>query len=444
MAPDYHCAVMQLQTIFLGIAAVCFFPACDKAGFSYENAAGGGNVQYTLIDTLSINMRTVQPDSVASSGTGMALAGGYRDAYFGNITTGSYFRVALPDSREIDDKAVFDSIELVMRPTGYSYGDTLPPQTFRLHQLTQPLELPEEYTVLFTHMRWPYNNTPLGVQQFDIRPTSGERLHLRLADSKGLELFNMLKDDVTDVSTDDLFHEYFKGLYLTGSNNTAVFGFEAKDSSLYLRLHYHVVTHEKEEKYLDFLLSKPGLQYNTVQADRSGTPLAALKPGTGLYTAETNNMAYLQSLTGALVRMDFPSLPSLQELGRYGRIMRAELVLRPVTGTYAREALPPQLNLGLADNFHYIAPGDSLAAGTGTVQHGALSVDKLYPENTVYTYDVTEYCKAMINADSYTYRGLVLCPPPGAYGAQLNRLVLGDGRNSKYRAQLKIYYLLYQ
>lgn len=435
---------MQVQSILLGIAAVCCLTGCDKAGFSYDNVTDGGHVQYTLLDTLGIQMRTVQPDSVATSGTGVALAGGYTDAFFGKIKAESYFRVALPADRTLDDRAVYDSIELVMRPNGHAYGDTLPAQTLQVHQLLQPLVLPENYTVLFSHQHLPVNNTPLAALQLNIRPTAGELLHLRLNDGKGMELFGLLKNKANEVSSDDFFREYFKGLCIKGSNNTAVFGFQAKDSSLYIRLHYHVVTHEKEEKYLDFLMTTPELQYNAIQTDRSGTPLAALQRGVGLYSQATGNRSYLQPLTGALLRMDFPSLPSLQEIGKYGRIMRAELVLRPVSGTYVREALPPRLTLGLADNTHWVTSGDTLQSPLGGTQYGSLVTDMLNPENTGYVFDVTEYCKSMMSADSYTYRGLLLMPPGGDYATQFNRLVLGDGKNTQHRAQLKIYYLIYQ
>jgi hypothetical protein len=426
------------------MAAVCCLAACDKAGFSYDNVTDGGHVQYTLLDTLEIQMRTVQPDSVATSGTGAAFAGGYADAFFGSINTGSYFRVALPAERNIEDKAVYDSIELVMRPNGFSYGDTLPLQTLQVHQLLQPLVLPENYTAFFSHQQLPFNNTPLATHQLAIRPTSGELLHLRLSDAKGTELFTLLKSKANEVSSEDFFREYFKGLYIKGLHNTAIFGFTAADSALYIRLHYHVVTHEKEEKYLDFLMTTPELQFNAVRADRGNTPLAELSPGNGLPSTASNNRAYLQPLTGALIRMDFPSLTSLQELGKYGRIMRAELVLRPVSGTYVREALPQRLVLGLADFRHQVSAGDTIISAGGGAQYGNLQADKLHPENTRYVYDVTDYCQAMITADSYAYRGLLLMPPGGEYRTQFNRLVLGDGKNTQHRAELKIYYLIYQ
>lgn len=444
MQADYHCAVMQVQKILLGVAAACSFAACDKAGFTYDNVTDGGHVQYTLLDTLEIQMRTIQPDSIATSGTGIALAGVYTDEYFGKISAGSYFRVALPTERTLEDNAVYDSIELVMKPNGYAYGDTLPLQTLQVYQLQQPLVLPENYTMLFSHQQFSFSSTPLFSEPVRITPTAGNLLHLRLNDARGAELFTLLKNKATEVSSEDFFREYFKGLYIKGSNNTAVFGFTAADSSLYMRLHYHVVTHEKEEKYLDFLMTTPELQYNAIQRERGGTPLAGLQPGAGLLSEATGNLAYLQALGGALIRMDFPSLSALQELGRYGRIQRAELVLRPISGTYVREALPPRLTLCLADSKNWVASGDTLLTALGMSQYGSLVTDKLNPENTSYVYDVTTYCKSMMNADSYTYRGLLLSPPAGEYATQFNRLLLGNGKNSQHRAQLKIYYLLYQ
>lgn len=435
----------MIRMRFIGIIAVLFFSACEKSGFSYDDVTDGGNLQQILLDTVSISMRTVQIDSIQTSGSGVALVGGYNDAFFGRINTGTYFRVGLPLDKTVPERAEYDSIEIIMKPTGYYYGDTTLPQRIMVHQLTQKLLLPEEYRAFYDHQSFPVQGAPIGDQQLTIRPTSGALVRFRMNDVKGREMFNLLKTKAQEISTEDYFLEYMKGLAIRGNNNSAVLGFQAKDSSLFIRLHYHVSTTDLENKYFDFLLSTPDLQFNQVQHDRTGTPLAALPSGkSGLLSTATGNQAFLQSLTGTAIRMDFFSLPSLLELGRYGRIMRAQLVLKPVNGTYKDYALPSRLTICLADYKNQVAAGDTVPDANSATQYGNMQVDKLNPENTTYTYDVTAYCKAVIASDVFSYKALLLVPAAGDYHTQLNRLIIGDGKNATHRAQLKVYYLLYQ
>lgn len=433
----------MLRNMLVAAAGLFLLSACEKNGFSYENATDNEDVQYTLLDTFSIQMRTVQLDSIPTSGTATALIGGYTDPVFGRIEAGTYFKVSMPATREVDVRAVYDSIELVMLPNNYWYGDTLVPHNFLVYKLSKELALPDEYYRLFSHQQFPVESMPWADTAITMRPLLGEALHIRLSDVKGRELFELLRNNAQEVSTDDHFADYFKGMAVRGSNNHAIYGFQAMDS-LYIRLHYHVATNQIEEKYFDFKMSNPELQFNEIKNDRAGTALESLTPGSaGIYTTATNNQAFVQSLTRTVTRMDFPGIAALPELGKYGRIMRAELVLRPVFSTYYNYALPPKMTLCPADNRHYVASGDTLLSEYGT-QYGNMFTDLQNPDNTAYVYDVTEYCRALIDMNAYTYRGLLFMPNEGDYYTTFNRLVIGDGANSQYRAQLKVYYLLYK
>lgn len=420
----------------LASAIALSLAACEKGGFTYDHTPDAGNVQYTLLDTFAIDMRTVQIDSFPTSGTGVALVGSYNDPYFGRAQAGTYFRIGLPNDRTIPLKAVYDSIELIMKPTGYYYGDTIPAQRFLVYQTAEKIVLPDEYYWFYNQYSIPLQPSPLADQSTVIRPTSGELLHIRLQDAKGTELFNLLSDKAQEISSDDYFQEYFKGMAVRGDNNTAILGFAASDSGMFIRLHYHLSTTEVEEHYVDFPISRTDLQFNETGSNRSSTPIAALASGEeGLSSVATGKMAYLQSLTGVSIRMDLPTLRSLPELGKYGKILKAELVIRPVTGTYSQYNTPEKLTICGVDHLNNV---------TDTVGYGTLNIDRLYPENTSYTYDVSAYCTTMQSANIHDYRGLMLVPSYSDYLTQFNRLVIGDGTNAQYRAQLKIYYLLYQ
>lgn len=426
----------------LTIATVTGLAACDKSGFVYEDVAPGGNVHYSLIDTIGMEMRTIQLDSVPASASGYLLVGGYTDAETGRLDVAANFRIAKPASLpELSDAVVYDSIELILQPDNYAYGDTLPNQQWSVYQLARPLELDDDQYYFYSHNAFPRQATPLASAAVSILPRSGEALHLRLRDDFGRELLEKVRSKSDELSTDVLFLDYMKGLQLRATQGSAVFRIPATDSSVVMRLHYHISTTEIEQYTIDFPIGNPELQYNEVHVDRSNTPLAGLAPGpAGLLSGDAGHRAWVQSLAGTVVRLDFPSLTGLPLLGKYGKVMQATLELRPISGTYPAFALPPRITLCPADKDQVVS--DTLATVSG-YQYGDLVTDLLYPEKTKYTYDVTTYCSAMAAGTDATYQGLLVIPSSGDYYSQGNRLVLGDAKHEGYRAYLKIYYLLY-
>lgn len=427
------------------LAAMACLAACDKSGFNYDNIIdNGGSLQYSLLDSLQVQMRTVQLDSVRTSGTGTGIIGSYADPLFGTFTSASTFRLGLPSETDPGLRAIYDSVELVLQPDGHYYGDTLPPQRFQVYQLSRPLVLPKDYTAFYSHQQFPVNAQPLADVTQRIRPTSGNKVHLRMDQQFGQELFDKIRNKSDDIKNEEYWRDYFKGLMIRGVNNSAAFRLLMNDTAVVMRIHYHLVKETVEEKTIDFNMNLSELQFNTYSYDRTGTPIAGLTPGAnGIMGETTGNRTFIQPLTGAVTRIDFPSISALKELGRYGRIMQAELVIRPDNGTLKNYPVPPRLTLTLADKKNAVVQGDTIS-NAGGVQYGSMVADKLYPENNQYSWDLTEYCRAMMAADDYTYRGLLLAAPFSDFYTQMNRLVVGDGGSKQYRAQLKIYYLLYE
>ncbi len=106
-----------------------------------------------------MEMRTIQLDSVPSSASGYLLVGGYTDPETGRLDVAANFRVTKPISLpELSERAVYDSIEIVLRPDSYSYGDTMPAQAWSLHQLARPLELEDDQSFFYSHN--PYRGKP--------------------------------------------------------------------------------------------------------------------------------------------------------------------------------------------------------------------------------------------------------------------------------------------
>lgn len=435
---------MRKISCLLVAASALYLASCEKSGFSYEDVTTENGAGYILLDTFSVDVKTVLLDSIPSSGQGVILNGYYNDAYFGKVTAGSFFEVSMPESHTIETNMVFDSLELIMTPNGYYYGDTTVPQSISVYQLAQNIKLADNEVYLYTHNSFATQSQALGSGLVYIRPTMHDTVHVRLADSKGQEIWSLFANYGNEVSGAEQWLDYFKGLAIRTGVTNAIYGYEANTTGTLMRMHYHINSLEREEKYFDFPLSAPANQFNNIQADRTGTPLASLSlTNNNIPSASFDHTAYVQGLTGVVGRIDLPSIKKLPELGRYGKIISATLVVQPIRNTYTKYNLPAQLTLVEADAQNI--PYDTLTdVTTGGYQYGSLSIDNLYNENTSYTYDLTNYCNAQINADNLTARGLLVMPTAGIFHTRLDRLVFGDKVNAKNKMTFKIYYLLYK
>ena len=105
-------------------------------------------------------------------------------------------------------------------------------------------------------------------------------MEVRLPDNWGEEWFNLMLQDARQMESQELFHDYFKGIAFIPDidNDACVNGFQVNDSSLCITLYYHEQAEISTEKTLVFNASS-SLIYNKVSYDRTGTPIEGLKSG---------------------------------------------------------------------------------------------------------------------------------------------------------------------
>ena len=70
--------------------------------------------RFALLDTFSVELESIQIDSVETSGSGNLLVGKYEDPDLGIINASAYFDLTLPSDLDIDDKEEYDSLILVL------------------------------------------------------------------------------------------------------------------------------------------------------------------------------------------------------------------------------------------------------------------------------------------------------------------------------------------
>ncbi|KAA2241784.1 DUF4270 domain-containing protein [Chitinophaga agrisoli] len=441
------CAHAYLK-IGVAILLAALNSACDKNGFTYDLTDGNQPSNYILTDTLTIDMQTVQLDSIPTSGDGIIVCGRHQDPYFGKITASSFFQLQLPQGTLTDvqnESSRYDSIELVLKPNRQVYGDTTSAQDFGVYEVLETIQPANNGFALYNNSNFLTGSQSLGnFQQPRNFPNIDTTVRVKLENSFGNTLFQLFKNKAPEVSTQANFLQYYRGLALKpGANSANIMGFFTGDTSVMLRVHYHINEPIISDRHLDMPMYNPNLQFNQVSADRTGTVLAALNGSTkSLPSTQTNNQGFVQYLSRIVTRIDMPGLKGLASLGKFFKVMRATLILQPVAGTYETPyALPPRVTICETDQKNNVV--DTVTSPTAGIQYGNLVIDKQYYLNTNYTYDITHYVINNIASVAANNYGLMITPTRGDALTNFNRLVLGDTKQ-KYRAKVQVYYLLYQ
>ncbi|WP_165798316.1 DUF4270 family protein [Chitinophaga costaii] len=434
--------------------------SCDKTGFQYDGLIDPDHqTNYTLADSLTASMRTFQLDSVITSGSATILTGEYTDPSFGTLTAGSYFHLQTPatTSLQIDQNVIYDSTEFVLKPNKYYYGDSMSLQTINVHKLKQKILLPTTQTSLYNNETWPYDPTPIGSWTGTIRPNIDSFIHIRLPDAIGRDFLDQARRHTVALTSQADFLNYFGGISIqtkSGNGQQVIMGFKGQDTSVYLRVHYHLSDVLSTPQALTFQITDNNLQFNSFKSNRSGTPLAAFDaiptPGYGRYksitTDSTGHVAYIQASTGLVARLDFPTLGGLLNYGKFTKVLKAVLILRPENSTYRDLTLPPKLALCEVDKYNNVL--DTLSATTGGTMYGNLVIDKLMNEQTAYTYDISSYINSQISIiGTDEVHGIMIMPNIGDFRSRTDRILLTDGKHSTSetnRLTIQVYYLTYQ
>jgi hypothetical protein len=424
--------------------------ACTKPKIAFDAVYSGGNAtNIVTIDTFSVQVSTVFLDSFTTNGTITQLLGRYIDPFFGTITSQSYSDIGAPFPLPvITNYTVYDSIKLIMRINRSFYGDTTKVQRFNVSQLTQTMNFPNGQFAFYNNSSIPYDPVVLGSTDVRINPRAGvtsqrigDTIKIAMPNSMGEELFGLMYRQSDTITNPATFRGYFKGLtvYPDTSMPGAIYGFR---DSMYLRIYYHEPGVVVTERSTDFGIVNQNTQFNQIKANRIGTPTEKLTRFTPeLQSTASGNQAFLQPITSLYVKLLFPTISNLATYPDYLAIMKAELVVKPVQGTYSPTFdLPPLVNLSLTNEGNGI--GALLPAGSGS-----LNIDYLYGIGTNYSYDITPYIQSAIRQGSQVNAkdGLILATPASTFNIMFNRAVIGNAYSTQTSNQisLKIYYASY-
>jgi hypothetical protein len=448
---------------------LCFLlTSCQKQpilnfGSNFNGDNGSANI--VVVDTATVLMSTVRVDSTATAGTGFLQVGQYKDDYFGTIRSRAFLQVASSSLPKITAFDGYDSLYLILRYKKGNpfYGDTTSEMTINVNQVNELYQLSDARQQRAFYSNWSFGTdpTPLGSAKVKMYPSVpystqgfGDSVKIKLDSALGAQLYNMIYNNADTITKTANWLNWFHGLCISADpasgSRGAIYGF---GDSAVMRIYYHAVANSTTIKYIDFGMTNKSFQFNNVTVDRSASPLAALKaPDPNLPTqippatlsTDLGGAGYLQSATGLNVKLTFPYLNGIAHRADYLSVVRAVLTVRPVGNSFTTTwTLPPQLSIDYTDLYNLIGAAVP-SSTTGAAQSGSMTVNYAIPQNTTYTYDVTNFVKNQILnvAVGAADRGVMLSVPSPNNVNSFARAVLADANApTTQKVTLSVYYL---
>ncbi|TAJ11755.1 DUF4270 family protein [Marinilabiliaceae bacterium JC017] len=435
---------LSFQAIIIIFATRILVTGCSSGIMDLGDEFINTPTYTALIDTVSIQLSTLKVDSVKTSASGTALAGHCSNAKIGKTEAISYMQFSLPTGFSIDKDEVYDSVCFVTKYSGYYLGDTAVTYHLNVHQLTEEIETNEDDNNLYNTSYFAYEAATIGSHAFIPQPSSGKEIRFRLDDALGKSFYNYLLDHNRDTP-DSEFKKLFPGVALKSDPAQAntLLGFVATDTTTCIRLYTHLTEHEQTDIERNFGMDDPSCQFNQIINDNAGLPYEVLENGKDLISEfKTNGEAFIQAGNGYHVRIDFPYLNNLLEIKEEGHVVRADLIMKPLNGTYKPKDLPQGFTIAEISRANTMEQ-PLLDTSGQQAQTGFLVVDNQYDENTYYSYDLTGYLNYRLQENIIDPdKGLVLSFPEGQNNT-IDYLIFGGHTNKTSKSYLRIYYYYY-
>jgi Domain of unknown function (DUF4270) len=454
----------ELLFLFLSITALFLLASCQKQGslnFGGTYVPDNGQTNIIVVDSSTINMSTVYTDSTATAATGYLMVGSYHDAFLGQMSSTGYIQLqppaTLPTLNYLID--TYDSIGMVMifKTNNPYYGDTTITQTYQVQEIDTLFQLAPFQPGWFSNRSLPLGPV-IGQGPVLITPTQRttteniDTVRIPMDNSLGQTLYNLVYNKSDTMTTLKNFQDYFPGLAISEQANSQgiIYGF--RDSAI-MRIYYqeNSAGGVSTTKYIDFTLNNKSFQFNSLTADWTGSPIANLKKPTTISqpppltsSTQTGHASYVETMGGLNVKLTFPYLNAIAQRPDYIGLLRAELTVIPLAGSFTTTyTLPAQVGV-YNTTLNNLIGAPVLAVGSSTPQTGGLSLNYFLPLQTSYTYDITNFVASQIvnSAPGADSNGIILSIPAPTGEATFKRLVIADQTYpANQRIILSVYYI---
>ena len=415
--------------------------ACQKIDVDYGEPDYTNDPNVTYYDNYKSETATYIVDSFSTSNLQLFTVGYHNDSYTGVTTAASYAELQLPGENPVANASVvFDSLQLILVPKGTFYGDSTSPLTLNVFRLAENIR--SKTTTIFYNTSSFALADKIGSKTINLANKTGSAISVRLSDALGQELLEKFVTSSIEISDSSNFYQYFKGICIaadsTVTNTVTSFGSNAEQ--VLMRLTYHEKGLYATYKNIDFGFTS-GRQLSHIQMRTTSADLASVIPGRSqlLSSAVTGGNSYMHNSMGAYIKINFPTLLTLKEKHPYMRVLKALMIIKPKSETWAFPyRLPPAITLYSTDQTNTPVAVFTTNDGTNSsLLTGDLVIDQLYGKNTYYSYDITGFINSKIAEGQFSQSALLVTAASGGFGNGFDRLII-QGENS---VQLKLYVL---
>lgn len=275
----------------------------------------GSDMMDLICDTINVQCYTVLDNNIATDERSLATLGSYIDPEFG-FTKASFLFQTRISSNNVDFSEVeqIQSLELHLK-YNFHYGDKTTPQTLNVYRLLNDVYIDSTY----------YSDYK--PESTDIEFLTSLSIDIPEEDSLfiitlPIELANeFVNADSSNFADNDVFIEFFKGLYLTTddvSSGGCIYDFDLYDTESRMMLNYN------DSLEYEFLINSNSATFNMFEHDysmASADVQAAIAD-----TTQSHNSCYIQSLAGLKMKLYFPELETLFDSTNIA-INKAKLIL---------------------------------------------------------------------------------------------------------------------
>lgn len=428
--------------------------SCSNGGdFSFTQDLAENNVNIIYTDTISLWASTFKEDSIVTSGTGVGLVGSFTDGEIGKVSASSYFEMANPP-RALAQTATFKSLKLCLHITQF-YGDTTKPLSIEVRELTKLLSdqvrtLSSSSSYFFNTSEVCYDTTNIiGAISFipvnSIHFKEGrDSIEIPLSETLGDKFFNEIQGNSVYIQSASKFLELFKGIALrSGNSNSCALRFDATSLKLHMNLYYSNGGKDTIMKILvntnTNLSTKSDYQFNQIKV-ALGPKLQSLKKQENTVPSDTfdHTETFCQAGIGLATKLQFPYLKNLQEKGNI-KILKAQLILSPVPGSYNLMRLPTDFNFYTLKNTNLL---NDPFMSSSNYSIGKWTFDYEFNEDTHYTFDITKFITNAIGQTS-DIPSIGVTVSSSEFNTSLNRVAFNDFYHIRNATKLKIWYWRY-
>jgi|GEM_PF-2783647 len=430
-----------IKLLYIIAGAFILLSACKKKtdGIILPDQSNGNQIEPITTDTFTLYTSTIREDTVTTDQLPYKLLGAMNDPAFGLSKSDFYtqFNITELNAAFNNPGNTLDSAILTVRFTSQVayYGNLSSAQSFTVHEVTE--DFPSGNTPVYSDKTLSYDPTAIGVLIEDINlkdsikvrdnnktVTISGALRIPLTSAFGNKLLNA---PLNTYTSDANFKAFFKGIVIRASSNPgagdgAIFAVTPSDAYSKITVYYN----NTEQYNLNMKGSKSFANYRILNQTSA---IVSQKANPGM---DYDNV-YLQSMTGAKVKVTFPYLSSLN-IDKGIVIHKAELIVNPVANSFnAIYPLPQRLLVLQPDSFNRSIAIPDLFTGRF---NGELT------SNNNYVLNVTEFIQFQIKkilAGEKVNNVLHLVIPTSEPIAP-SRLIIDAQKSNPARIQLRIVY----